>query len=315
MKSGKRLGKTLEDISHLFLSSSDPPVSENSESGSRPERNLVGNPGTRIWMSLSLVQEVPSAFFAANFSVEIARRGRRLLVIDTAPEPSLNEVLGTTPIQPSLNQLLEQSHKQLTIEGPLGMKILGFRFSQEEVREYAVEEQEILSQVLLREEEAAELILVHARYREDFAFTRVLEMVQGVILTVSPSHQNVLEVYRVCKYLYHVCPELRLGMVLYGTSNGENPGAWREKLTRAVDRFLGKSLEWFGAVPADPAVERSLQLRFPIVLLDTASKTARGFAAVTDRIQRKSGKTLDPIGRGLSFFHRGQPMDARVKSQ
>ena len=303
MRSKKRLGKSLEDISHLFLSGFSAPASVKSvdSSGRMPGPPAVRR--TRVWLALSLVREVPSAFFAGNLGIELARCGRRTLLIETAPLPSLDKIFGTIQIQPSLNDLLEQSNKQVTIEGALGMRILSFRFCPDELREFSPEEQEILSQILLREEEAAELILIHAVYEEGPLLERFLKIGQGVILAASPSGDTILETYRVCKYLYSVHPGLRIGLAVYERGGGEATAAWKEKLTDAVGRFLEKSLEWHGTIPDDPLVEHSLTAKVPVTLLDRTSKTSLGFVSVAEGLQRGAEVVPARSATTHSFFN------------
>ncbi|MBI3995928.1 MAG: hypothetical protein HY349_08135 [Nitrospirae bacterium] len=304
MNSKKRLGKTLEDISHLFLSgSSSSPVRAHSSvqrraEGPRPERT--------VRLALSLVPRPPSAFFTANLVVELARAGRRILTIETAPLPSLDEVLGSVRIQPSLSDLLEQPEKQLTVEGPLGMKILSFQLRSEELQGFSVEEQEILSQVLRKEEEDAELVLIHAVYGENDMFQKWVGAVQGAVLTVDLNSETLLQTYQVCKHLYHLNPDLRIGLVVFGNQDRETAAAGMKRLSDAVVQFLGKTLEWYGIIPDDPLIERSLAAKVPLTILDQSSKTASGFSAAARNLLQGIERNPSCLSSSGSFFGRLQ---------
>jgi flagellar biosynthesis protein FlhG len=303
MSSKKRLGKGLDDISHLFLSGSTATPTYNRMS---PPARRFGQPvnlRTKVWLTLSLVPRLPSAFFTANLAVELARSGRQVLVIETAPSPALDKVFGIAQIQPSLNDLLEQPQKQIVLDGPMGMKILSFRLCPDELRGFALEEQQILSQILRQEEEKAEQILIHAVYEESPSFEKWVGLGQGVILSVDLNADMVLQTYRVCKYLYHLHPGLRVGLLGFGKQEKEEWAACMNKLSDAVTRFLGKTLEWYGGIPEDPRIDRSIAAKVPLVLLDQTAQTSVGFSIAAQNLQQETGVTPIQSTAAYSFFN------------
>ncbi|MBI3611111.1 MAG: hypothetical protein HY204_10490 [Nitrospirae bacterium] len=302
MSSKKRLGKSLDDISHFFLSRSAPLPSSKvvKPSDRQPEHSAL--PQTKIWLTVSLVPKLPSAFLAANLSVEWARGGRRVLTIETAPPPSLDEVFGTVPIRPSLCDLLEQPQKQLTIEGPLGIKILSFRLRPEELRTFSPEEQEILLQILRKEEEASDLMVVDVDGQDHSLFREWARVGQGVILAADLRPENVLPTYQVCKYLYHARSDMHIGLVAFGNRERDDGAAGMKKLRDAAARFLGKSLEGCGTIPEDPLIERSLGAKIPLTFLEPTSRIASDLASIAAHLQSARKRDLNetvPIG---SFF-------------
>lgn len=302
MKSKKRLGKTLEDISHLFLSD---PVSASS---SPPKNNpgLGSSPILRTWMSVSMVSEPPSAFFTGNLALALARAGRRVLAVETTEGCPLGAVLGSVRICPSLKDLLEQPGKQVTLEGPLGLKILSFRMDPDEMGGFVEEEREILCQILDREEMAVELILAHASLEEEARFHRLLPTAEGVVLTVAPRKETLKDAYQLCKFLIQTQPHLKIGLLDYYVRDDRERMDWIGQLTEAVRRFLGKSLEWFGGIPDDPFIGRSLSVRVPLLLLGQPSGAASGFAAVADRMYGEKVRPKNGSTQRRTFFQKLQ---------
>lgn len=282
--SSKRLGKGLEDISHLFLSNPSSGSAVNRPQSTPPNHAEGSKFQTRIMVAMSLVPRVPPAFFTANLCVEMARAGRRVLAIETGPLPSLDGVLGTVQIQPSLNDLLDQPDKKLTVEGPMGMKVLTFQLRLDEIQGFVAEEQEILSQVLCKEEENADLIFLHAGYEENAAFEKWVRMVQGAVLTVDLDSVSLLQIYQACKFLYHTHPDLSLGLLVFGKEEKETAAEAMQKLSEAAARFLGKSLGWYGVIPDDPLIERSLAAKVPVTILAQSSRVASGFSSAAGNI-------------------------------
>lgn len=306
MSSKKRLGKGLEDISHLFLSGASSAPSLGRAQPAVQNRVGASKSEARVWLALSLVSRLPSAFFTANLSVELARAGKRVLAIETAPVPSLDEVLGTVPIHPSLNDLLEQPQKQISVEGPLGMKLLSFQLRSEELQGFSTEEQEILAQVLRKEEDDAELILIHAVYEENGTFQRWVSLAKGVVLTVDLNPETLVQTYQVCKYLYRLQPDLRIGLLVFGNRDKETAAAGMKRLSDAVLQFLGKSLEGYGIIPDDPLIERSLTAKVPLTVLAPASRTASGFSAAARNLVLSIERDSNHSGSVYYFFDRLQ---------
>ncbi|HUK55315.1 MAG TPA: hypothetical protein VLY20_01500 [Nitrospiria bacterium] len=306
MNSKKRLGKGLEDVSHLFLST--PAAAPALNRMNLPPRKFgeAVNLKTRTWLVLSLVPRLPSAFFTANLAVELARCGRQVLLIETAPLPSLDKVFGTVQIQPSLNDLLEQPQKQIVVDGPMGIKVLSFRLRPDELQGFAAEEQEILAQILRREEEKAEQILIHAVYEENPSFEKLASLGQGVILSAELNADTILQTYQACKYLYRVAPDLRIGLLAFGKEDRETLTVCMDKLSDASERFLGKALEWYGIIPEEPLIDRSLTAKVPLALLDRTSKASEGFAIAVQNLQQEKGPISDPPLAPYSFVDRLQ---------
>jgi len=304
MSTKKRLGKGLEDISHLFLSKPSPDRTPEREPSPIRVRGDGLMPDARVWMALSLVPQLPSAFFAANLSIELARAGKRVLAVETSSGSSLDELLGTAPIHPTINDLLEQPEKRIAVEGPCGVKLLSFQLGLESLHGFAPEEKEILSQVLRREEEEAELLLLHAVYDENPVFGQWTGMVQGVVLTVGSDPETLLETYQVCKYLFQLQPDLRIRLNRFESGEKETSAEGLKRLGDAVGHFLGKSIEWYGVIPNDPLIERSITAKVPLSILAPASITASGFSTAAKRlISEIEGASNNP-GPVDSFFGR-----------
>ena len=312
MNSKKRLGKGLEDISHLFLSGVPSPPSLGRVQPVIQKQSQGPAPDTQVWLTLSLVPRLPSAFFTANLGIELARAGKRVLAIETGAVPSMDEVLGTVQIHPSLNDLLEQPQKQIAVEGPLGMKLLSFQLRLEEIQGFATEEQEILLQVLRKEEEDAEWVLIHAVYEERSTFHRWVRLVHGVVLTVDLNSETLLQAYQTCKYLYQLQPDLRIGVMAFGDRDQEAASAGMKRLSDAVLQFLGKSLEGYGVIPDDPLIERSLTAKIPLTVLAQTSKAASGFSGAAKRLLLGIEGDSNRLGSAYSFFGRLQRTVDRV---
>lgn len=74
------------------------------------------------------------------------------------------------------------------------------------------------------------------------------------------------------------------------------------KLSEAVTRFLGKTLEWFGMIPEDPLIDRSIAAKVPLALLDHTAQASVGFSAAARNLQPEKGMASIRPGVAYSFF-------------
>jgi hypothetical protein len=183
-------------------------------------------------------------------ALALSRFGKKVLVVDVGTEPvKLVAVLDSAVIYPSLNDLLKQPERAISVEGPGGCRLLGFQIQLGELDQLNQMERKILFQILEMEEGQADILLLNLHlnmnHRGLFSYIQSLD---EAVLVVSP--QELLGSYLILKALFSVRPDLRVELVEYGTSQG----TYREGVHRLVFAsrgFLQRSPVVLGSVPID----------------------------------------------------------------
>ena len=235
----KRLGKGIEDIAHFFISRDPeiesevaPPAPVEEEDSQRRNHRVIG--------IISQTPGIPGAFWACHLAQGLTGKGKKSLLVDIGSDfETLTSLLSPVTIQPSLNELLNQSDKTITYESPDGYQILSFQMRVEELYQFKPEEREILFQILCREEEENDVILINMDF--DLLEPNVsafLRNLHEVVLVVSPD--DLIGGYSMLKTIFQARPEMVVRLLGSGSPGGDQQDEI-ERLITGSRQFLGRS--------------------------------------------------------------------------
>lgn len=256
MERKKRLGKGIEEISHYFLSSAGPLAP-------KPVLPEIGQPISstnnrhRIIAITSQTPNIPSLFWSSQFAIALSSCGRKVLMVDVGTDRrQLSSVMNSMIVYPSLSDFLDQENKTITVKAPGGFQMLSFQIRLEELRQFNAGECEILFEILMSEEQAADVLLLNIDFdamQNDLG--PYLQSLHEAVLIVAP--ENLLGAYRSMKILFSLRPELRLGLVEYGQSHSARRDILQQLLT-ASKTFLQTVPIRLGSIPreVDPLAKR-----------------------------------------------------------
>jgi len=75
------------------------------------------------------------------------------------------------------------------------------------------------------------------------------------------------------------------------------------RMNRVTESFLGRSVTFAGAIPADAAVAAGVRYRLPFTLLAPDARATRALEAVARRTADLNGELSESAAKG-GFFHR-----------
>lgn len=290
MDARKRLGKGLEDISHLFISREATTPSEPSKEEAVPERSSPGI--QKRYVLVSAIAEPPVAVWAFNFATALSRVGRRCLVIENhVSRPSLAQLMNLPPVRTSLTEFLSQPDKEVTVGDPEGVRLLAFPVRQSEFKGMRPEECDILFEILKREEEGADCVIatIDGQSNDPSLLDLVRVFRDGVVVGHVGDPAGA---YRCIKLLIHHHPEIQVGLVLFGSTQDRKADGVVERLTAGVRKFLDRQLHYYGLLPADPLFERSVAGRVSVFHLGPNTEVARRVTAVSTEITHAIGQRV-----------------------
>lgn len=254
------MGKGIEDISHYFISMKGAPGT----GAARAVQEAPLKEGIhRRAAVVARTPGIPGFAWSACLALALSYCGKKVILMDIGSEAeTLSAYLQSAAIFPSLGALLDQTDKSITKDCSVGFRLLSFQFLKEEFDRFGSEDREILFQMLCREEEQAEIMLshVHCDLLNPEALNH-LRYFDEVILIVP--QEEAPETYGLLKVLYHLAPNLRVGLVDTGVSARPGPTA-AERLAEAAGRFLGQTPVVLGGIPAVLTESGSQALKLPI---------------------------------------------------
>lgn len=263
MKGKKRLGKGIEDIAHFFISR-DPQAETDVPSPLSVEEKDSEKKNHRVIGVISQTPGIPGAFWACQLAHGLSDKGKKSLFVDIGSDfETLTSILSPVKIQPSLNELLNQSDKTITFESPDGYQVLSFQMRVRELYQFKAEERDILFQILCREEEESDVMLInidHSLLESDIA--TFLKNLHEVVLVVSPD--DLIGAYSMLKALFQARPEMVVRLLGSGSQDADRQNE-TEPLITASRQFLGKSPSLLGRLEGAHSLRgiRSLKGFFP----------------------------------------------------
>lgn len=242
------------------------------------------------------------SIIASNLAVLRAKRGERVLLVDfDAGLANAHLLLGLAP-QYDLSHVLQGqiSARDALVEGPQGVSLLSGGVGRHILANPTRRELDRLFKALRPLEGAFDLLLIDHGAGLGFATITHLAATSTLLLVTNPEVTALSDSYALYKRAHLVNPHVRVGVVVNRASGEEaSKSAWA-RFRGASERFLGHSPEFIGWVPADPAVQRSVEARLPVSLHEPESGAARAIDAISQ------WGPIDHARSARSFFDRAR---------
>ncbi len=267
----KRLGRGLEEISHLFLSSESSTTRtktllQKGEAG--PNLKKMNSPAPHSIGFIGSSLDKTGIFVLCNISIELARQGYRVLVVDDDPGSfNVTRLMGLMDI--------ENFAETIFCNGPMGVRVT-YRTP-------------FLNDLLSCGESGpnGKLTSWPEGYRRfDFILFhlpngRFGEM--GVVLRrhshcihIKPTDRpGMLESYTAIKDLHQRAAQVKTGLIVYSEQGGKETSDAFFRMARNVKRFLNKDLVSYSFIQQGEKIEESMKERVPLVLKWPTSEIRR----------------------------------------
>ncbi|MCK4993644.1 MAG: hypothetical protein KAS13_01185 [Candidatus Omnitrophica bacterium] len=237
----KKLGKGLEDISYLFLSTDEENTSVD-EPAAKKEDQSVPELSTKSICLIGNYCDYRDAFVIINLSLALARLGMRIAVVDIDENLAcLNFFLGTKPHEGN------QSNSGTVIqEGPLGVKLVGLNASI--ISQLSQTEKKTKLSLELDElEENADLILFSIMPKDlENAMPLINKQIGESLVLVSPDKQEMLNAYKIIKLIFLHDPWAKIGAIITEIDHMYEIDAVYDKMSHVVKKYIDKELFKYG---------------------------------------------------------------------
>ncbi|MDE3154010.1 MAG: MinD/ParA family protein [Acidobacteriota bacterium] len=250
-----------------------------------------------------------------NLAVALARLRHRVAILDADfGLGNVDVLLGLTPAF-HLGHLLtgEKSLDEIMVTGPFGVRIIPASSGLRDLTALTVPQWRRLNAACdVLDREIDFLVIDTAPGISD----NVIEMLQGsgrVVVVTSLEPSAIVDAYAVIKILTTNEPAKAIGLLVNGARSETEARMVFRQLDVAVQRFLGRTLEYDGFIPRDPGLRESVLAQRAIVDHRPQSPASRGFRALASRMV-----ALEPPdgGSGLRLWAAGRypagPADAEV---
>ena len=221
---------------------------------------------------------------AANLAVQRAKGGERVLLVDfDAGLANAHLLLGLAP-EHDLSHILQGRVRAIDalVEGPHGLRLLSGGVGRDLLANPTRRELDRLFKALGPLEREFDLIVVDHGAGLGYSMVTQLAATSTLLLVTHHEATALSDSYALYKRAHLVNPYIRVGLVVNRTPTQEKAESAWERFRAASQRFLGHSPEWVGWIPADPAVQRSVEARIPVTLLEPAAPASRALSTVAE---------------------------------
>ena len=245
---------------------------------------------------------VGKSCIAVALGCELGRAGKRVLIIDADLGLANLDILLNLRPKGTLHDVLHDKCKlaDVLLEGPTGVTVLPAGSG-------IAEHTRLSGDLRLRLPEIVGSLVPEFDYLLFDTGAGIAEVVlyasslaQEVLIVATPEPTSFADAYAMMKVMALQQGRERFGLVVNQLHKGQDGGGIARKLQQIADRFLPDqvaqrvALEFVGSIPADPAMERSVRARTPVVLHEPESP-----AAVALRALARAVSVQPPRLRGL----------------
>lgn len=113
---------------------------------------------------------------------------------------------------------------------------------------------------------------------------QVVAACDEVALVTTPQPTAIADTYAMAKILWKERPGLDIALLVNQVTSEEQASDVYDKINLVTKRFLNRRLPLFGTVPADPVVDRAMELEKPIYTRYPNSVVARAIGDISRRL-------------------------------
>ncbi len=245
-----------------------------------------GRLGTRVIAVSSGKGGVGKTNVVANLAVELARAGKRVLVLDAdLGLGNIDILLGLVP-RYTLEHVLCGSHRlsDIIIPGPAGIQVLPAGSGLSQLTSLTDSQQLILQTELEQIADAVEVLLIDTGAGISPNVTYFASAAQETVVVISPEPTSLTDAYALMKVLCRQYRERRFHVLVNMVKSQHEATQSFRKLDAAAERFLHINLDYLGFIPLDDYLpmavieQKAVTERFP------RSPASRAFVQLAKKI-------------------------------
>jgi len=309
MKRAKKMGRGLEDFSHLFLSSksekNEPPAG--SKQKAVCEVKSAATPA-RVICIAGDKKVAERAFITANLALELANQGKRVVVVDADFSlPRLCMLMGVPSPNSLLHYISGNGEEDITAEGVDGVKLITLDADITDLRFLKESERSSLMRYFRSAEEAAEIILVTVSPGFIHHMRTIVKASSEIVVITPQPLAEMIDAYAVIKTIFQANKSARVGILSSRIVASDQADAVFEKMQRIVKKFLDKPLYNYGYISEDREISLSMARREPLLKTSPSSQAVKCIAEISHSILKVdgNGNGEHPVDRrNFSFTER-----------
>lgn len=238
-----------------------------------------------------------------NLAISLARRGKRVLVLDSQHgRGNLDALLGIKP-RYNLSHVIrrERTLEEVMVEGPQGVGIIQAAQGLKSLAGLDEDDQNWLVHSFSQLPRPPDVVLVDAGSAG--AQSSLSMASQEIIIVVSGHHDSITDAYGLIKSLSRNFAKRQFHILVNKVESEHEARAVYANMAQVAGRFLDVTLDFMGFVPFDEKLKRAALLCRPIAEAFPAAEAALAFKDMAETVDQWPYPPGDS-GRIESFMQR-----------
>jgi flagellar biosynthesis protein FlhG len=223
---------------------------------------------------------------AVNLSVALARFGHRVGLIDADFGLGNVDVLLGLASQKHVGHLFsgDASLEDLLVSGPGGVRILPASSGLRELTSLSVAHRAILADAFERLRKSVDFLLIDTASGIADSVVDTILLANRVIVVTSVEPAAIVDAYATVKVLSAASPATEIGIVVNNVRSAEEASLAYKQLDVAANRFLNRSLKFYGLVSEDAQLRESVLIQRAVVEHRPQADASRCFRMLAARV-------------------------------
>lgn len=252
------------------------------------ERSSAGRRPLRVLSVTSGKGGVGKTNITVNLAVALARRGKRVLVLDADLGLANVDVLLGLSHKFNIEHVLsgQRTLEEVLIEGPEGIRILPSSSGVERLTNLSEDERMKLLVEFENYEPHVDILLIDtgAGISPNVMYFNIAA--QAVLVVATPEPTSMADAYAVMKVMSTQYGENRFHLLANHVANEKAARKIYQDLSTVAERFLNISIDLVGYVPYDPHLPKAVRRRQAVCVAYPHSPSGRAIEELADRVLR-----------------------------
>jgi flagellar biosynthesis protein FlhG len=283
MKQTKKLGRGLEDFSHLFLSSPDPGVHATAANNDReiPAASASSPVRAHVVCVAGERGADEKAFLTVRLAAAFSGPGKRVVVFDADFSlPRLCMLMDGAPPNSLLHLINRPAQGKTTLRERDGITLITIDADIATSAALTSAERLPLMEAIRRSLGAAGTVLVMTSGEFMNGSRIFIEAADDIVVVTPQPVAEMINAYGLIKKILQIDEHARVGIVASRSTLFNHADAVFEKMQRVVKKFLNKPLLNHGYLPDDRSISGFLKRDKPAVPATPSPETARCLEAI-----------------------------------
>ncbi len=241
---------------------------------------------------------VGKSSISVNLAIELARMGKRVLIMDVDfGLANIEVMLGIRPEYNLADMMFRgKSLADIVIKGPEGIGFISGGSGIHELTRLTREQIVNLTMRLVELDEMADIVIIDTGAGIADAVLEFVSASTEVLLVATPEPTSITDAYALLKTLYRKsefsAENTRIKMIANRVTAQNEGRELFEKINVVVTRFLKFGMDYLGDIPQDEQVSKAIIRQKPVVLSAPESGAGRALKKLATRL---AGTDVPPM--------------------